>query len=289
MSFDTFIDTAWNDHGDRPQEVADRLAASLDVVEHPDHVPPFARLVTHVFGEHLGQWRAGIDLLESLRSLPAFDGNAAAAGAVTRSVAALRHAGGDPAALDALSPEDRVAALAIAAAAFSGRGEFKRAIAAYADALQLAAAGFPPDRRRCGRSPSAATTWRRRSRRRRTGMRPKRPAWWRRPRAASSTGDWPGRGSRRSARCTGSRAACCRRANSCARVQSAQECLDVCRRNDAPAIERFFGCVVLAIAHRAAGDAPAFTAARERALDLYAQVPEDERPWCASDLAELQG
>src|SRR5271154_2469369 len=49
-----------------------------------EHIPPFARLLTHVFGEHLGQWRRGIDLLESMRRLPAFDGRAATAGALTR-------------------------------------------------------------------------------------------------------------------------------------------------------------------------------------------------------------
>ena len=36
------------------------------------HVPAFARLVTHLFGEHLGQWQRGIRLLEGLRRLPAF-------------------------------------------------------------------------------------------------------------------------------------------------------------------------------------------------------------------------
>jgi len=289
MSFDAFLETAWNDHGDRPQEVADRLAASLDVVEHPDHVAPFARLVTHVFGEHLGQWRAGIDLLESLRGLPAFDGSAAAAGAVTRSAAALRHAGGDPAALDALSPEDRVAALAIAAAAFSGRGELKRAIAAYAESLHLAGAGFPPGSPALralaiGGNNLAAVLEDKKDRdaAETAGM------------VAAAEGGlkyWKLAGTwLEEERALHRLARSLLQAGEAARaVQSAQECLDVCRRNDAPAFERFFGCAVLALAHRAAGAAAAFAAARDRALDLYAQVPENERPWCASDLAELQG
>ena len=95
MSFDAFMETAWNDHGDRPQEVADRLTRSLQIIESAEQIPPFARLLTHVFGEHLGQWRQGIAVLESLRSLPDFDRSPAAAGALARSVGVLRYASGD--------------------------------------------------------------------------------------------------------------------------------------------------------------------------------------------------
>ena len=54
MTFDELIDTAWNDHADRPEEVAERLESSLSIVETAAHVAPYARIVTHVFGEHLG-------------------------------------------------------------------------------------------------------------------------------------------------------------------------------------------------------------------------------------------
>ncbi len=144
MTFDAFLETAWNDHGDRPQEVADRLASSLHVVETAEHIPPFARILTHVYGEHLGQWDRGVALLESLRRAPAFDGSAAAAGALDRSIATLHYAGGETSVLEPLAPEDRIGVLALAASALSGRNEMNRAIAAYTEALQLAHAGLPP-------------------------------------------------------------------------------------------------------------------------------------------------
>ena len=75
MSFDSFLDSAWNDHGDHPRAVADRLAASVAVVAAPEQVAPFARLVTHVYGEHLGEWAAGIALLESLRGMAGVGGD----------------------------------------------------------------------------------------------------------------------------------------------------------------------------------------------------------------------
>ena len=52
-------------------------------------------------------------------------------------------------------------------------------------------------------------------------------------------------------------------------IASAQRCIDVCARNDAPVIETFFGYVVLALAQRATGDAAAFAASRQQALALY--------------------
>ena len=71
-------------------------------------------------------------------------------------------------------------------------------------------------------------------------------------------------------------------------IASAQRCIDVCARNDAPVIETFFGYVVLALAQRACGDTDAFAASRQQALALYERVPADEQRWCQSDLAELQ-
>jgi hypothetical protein len=38
---------------------------------------------------------------------------------------------------------------------------------------------------------------------------------------------------------------------------------------------------------RAAGDMPGYAAARERALACYAQVPPEERQWCAQEQGEL--
>jgi len=289
MSFDAFIETAWNDHADRPQEVADRLAASLSVVETPEHIAPFARLVTHVFGEHLGQWQRGIAVLESLGRLPACADGTPGAGAVLRSIAALGHAGGDPAALDGLSREDRVSALAVAASAFTGRNGFGRAIATYAEALDLARAGLPagsPALRALavgGNNLAAALE-----------EKPDRDAAETRGMLVAAEGGlqyWTLAGTwleeeRAEYRLARSRL---QAGDAAGAVQSAQRCIAVCARNDAPAFELFFGHAALAMAQRAAGDAQACAATRGIALELAAQVPAEERQWLASDLQEIGG
>jgi hypothetical protein len=70
-------------------------------------------------------------------------------------------------------------------------------------------------------------------------------------------------------------------------MQSARRCIVVCEGNDAPAIETFYGYVVLALAQRAGGDVNAFEDSRRHALSLFEQVPEDERRWCTSEVDEL--
>lgn len=287
MSFDAFIATAWNDHGDRPQEVADRLTGSLQIIETAAQIPPYARLLTHVFGEHLGAWDHGIAALESLRSLPAFDRSPAVTGALVRSVAVLRYAGGDHEALDPLALEDRVSVLATVASALAARQEFKRAISAYSEALQLGyhglPAGSPAIRALAIGGNQLATALEEKKDRdaletaamiaaAEAGLK-----YWK------QAGTWleEERAEYRLAR------SLLQAGQAASAVQSATRCIEVCKASDAPAFEQFFGYSVLAVAQRAAGNVAAFEAARDHARHLLDLVPADERNWCESDLAEL--
>ncbi len=287
MSFPAFLETAWSEHTDHPQEVADRLAQSLHRVTAAVDIAPFVHLLTHVFGEHLGQWQGGVDVLESLRRTPAFDG--AAEPALNRSIAALRYAGGDDTALASLSVPDRVWALAAAASALAGRVEFTRALAAFAEALRLASAGLPSGSpavralavagnnlaaaleektdRDAGETQAMVTAAE-------AGLR-----HWK------LAGTWleEERAEYRLAR------SLLHAGEPVAAMQSAGRCLELCQRNDAPAFEQFFGYAVLALAQRAAGDHDAFSASRRRAWALREQVPVEERPWCETELEELGG
>jgi hypothetical protein len=288
MTFDAFIQTAWSDHADRPEEVADRLAAALDQVQAPEQIIPFARIATHVFGEHLGQWQRGIGVLQALRGVPAFVVDSDGAAVVNRSIAALRYCGGDVGSIAALGAEDRIVVLATASAAFAGRGAFAAASDSYRTALDLANAGLregsaalralaiggnnlaavlsdKPDRDAAETqnmlvaAEGGLTFWRRAG----TWLEEER-AHWRLAKCHLAAGDTV--------------AACA----------SARDCLDVCQRNDAPAFERFFGYAMLAFAQRAAGDATGFAESRGHAMRMYDAVPEDERQWCAADLGQLQ-
>jgi hypothetical protein len=289
MSFDVFVESAWNDHADRPEEVADRLANALTLLESPADAAAYVRLVVHVHGEHLGHWRAGAALLESMGRDAAWAGSVVVAGAVTRGIAVLRFAGGESAALDELSAEDRITVLATASSAFVGRNEFGPAIRAYAAASAHAEAGLPSDSpairalavggnnlaagleekadRDAGETAAMVAAAR-------GGLR-----YW------SQCGTWleEERALYRLARSQ------LQAGDGSGAARSALRCVDVCSQNEAAPLERFFGHAVLALAQRAAGDEGAFEVSRRQALDFLELVDPGDRQWCESELRELEG
>jgi hypothetical protein len=264
MPFDAFLETAWSDHGDRPREVADRLAASLDAVTAPEHFAQYARIVTHVFGEHLGEWARGVGCSCCANSPLAAPRRHRA----RHRRAALRQA--MPPALEALSRGDRIRRSPTSAFVL---GEFKRALDAYAQALALADAGLPegsPALRALaigGNNLAAALDEKRdRDDAETQGM----------VAAAQSGLDyWKRAGTWFEEERAHWRLAKCLLAAGRPReaVASAVRCVEVCDRNEAPAFERFFGHAALAFAHREAGDAEAFGAARRSAFACYEQIP----------------
>ena len=287
MTFDAFIESAWNDHGDRPAEVADRIAASTGLVATADRIAPYARLATHVYGEHLGEWERGVRLLESLRALPAYDAGPAAEGAIARGIGALRYAEGDASAVDSLVLDERIAAIATASAALAGRGDHGRAIAALERALALGESGLPdgsPALRAIAVAgnnlASALEEKTERDAAQTRGMVAAAEAalrYWMR------AGTWL-EVERAHYRLARSLLGAGRPRDAAA---SARRCLDVCVAHEAPAFERFFGHAALAAALRASGDAAAFEAARLDVLHWYDQVPADERRWCEAELKEI--
>ncbi|HSH90545.1 MAG TPA: hypothetical protein VK996_11220 [Ramlibacter sp.] len=288
MTYDDFLNAAWADHGDRPEEVADRLPGAVALMTAPGNVASFASLVTHVLGEHLGQWQRAIDLLQSVRTSPVFEAGSAGDASLNRNIAALGFAAGDTAALESLSSEDRACALAVAASAFAGRTEFKRAIAAYSDATAVARRGLPeksPALRALaigGNNLAAALEEKKdRDAAETEGMIAAAEGgleYWK------QAGTWleTERAEYRLARSQ------LQAGKSQAAVDSAKRCVEVCEANNAPAFEKFFAFAVLAMAHRAADDRKSFAESRERALRELEQVPEEEKQWCESDLKEIQ-
>jgi hypothetical protein len=286
MDFGQFIEQAWNEHGDKPDEVADRLAAALPMIVAAEQITPFARIVTHVYGEHLGQWARGIALLEALRDARDHSDGPDVGGVITRSIAALRYAGGDMRAMRGLSNADRAAALATAASAFTGREDFSRALDTYAMAVQLAAdlpEGSPAFRALAIGGNNLAAALEQRSDRdeaqtegmvaaARGGL-----TFWR------LAGTWLEE-ERALYRLARSLIAAGKPDEA---IESAKQCAEVCLANEASAFERFFAYAVLAHALREAGRPIDYADMREEAMAWFDRVPEHERQWCESDLAEL--
>jgi hypothetical protein len=287
MSFDDFMKSAWQDHADKADEVAARLAASLHVVETASQIPRFAGLVTHVYGEHLGRWKQGVAVHEALRATPAFDGSPEARGAIDRGIAALNYCAGDTSSLPSLAVDDRVAVLAVASSAMLGRHDHRAALAAFDEALQGARAGLPagsPALRALavgGNNLAAALEEKPdRDAAQTAGMLRAAEAgvrYW------TLAGGWLEQ-ERAEYRLTRSLLQAGQPGDAAA---AARRCLTVCAANAAPDFEVFFAHAVLALALRAAGDTAGYDASRRQALACYANVPADEQKWCAGELREL--
>jgi tetratricopeptide (TPR) repeat protein len=284
---DALLKAAWNEHGDAPQTVADRLVAHCNRVETSAQVAPFVRLLVHVYGEHLGQWQEGVELLTTLRQQLAFAPDAAATAALEKAVATLRFAGGDANALEGLEGPLRASALATAASAFAGRNEMARAIAAFTEALRIAELGLPagsPTLRDIAvTANNLAATWEEKTDRQPSETTAMLLAAHAALKYWKLAGTWleEERAEYRLAR------SLLQAGQADAAMEPAQRCVDVCQRNGAPAFELFFGYAVLGIAQRAAGQIDAFAHSRSAALAQWQQVPEADREWCQNDLDEL--
>ncbi|MFM2066534.1 MAG: hypothetical protein RLZZ584_1443 [Pseudomonadota bacterium] len=298
---------AWDDHADEPEAVADAFDGWLDRVTSAADAAALARLIAHVCGEHLGQWQRGIGLITVLRDLPWEQGDAATARpALERQIAALACGAGDASAAEDLPLPDQVAALAQASSALAARGEFARAIALFRLALAQARSSWPEPALAQAEAPAAVRAlavagnnlaaaleehagrsgdeagamleaaaaaldyWRVAG-----GWLEEERAHYRLARSALQAGATPGIGTAMQADAT-ARA-----------LAAARACLALCLAHEAPAFERFFAHAVLALAGRAAADVAGWDAARAAAQAAYAQLGDDDRPWCRGELVEL--
>jgi hypothetical protein len=138
MADTSFLDAARADHADHPEEVAARLEGGLGHIASADDVAPYAAFVVHVFGEHLGEWKRGAQLLERIESLPYARGSDAATASLRRGMAALRYAGGDQTAIEGLDAADTAQVMCVICTTHAARHETDAAIAALHRALENA-------------------------------------------------------------------------------------------------------------------------------------------------------
>ncbi|MCF8167557.1 MAG: hypothetical protein K9K38_12920 [Rhodoferax sp.] len=287
MTLDVFLQDAWRDHGDAPQAVAERLVASLHLIASATDIAPYARLVTHVFGEHLDQPGPGAALLESLRTLPIFDGGSAAASAVNQGIAALRYLHAGEAALAGLSVQEQVCALAVVSGICVGRMQHDAALQVLGTALKAVPGDWPADAPAhralavAGNNLACALEERAdRTDAQTHGMLDAARAaltYWK------LAGTWleEERAEYQLTRCL------LQAGEAQLALSSAQRCLALCQQHAAPAFERFFAHVVLALAARRLHNTGLFAEQRAAALQCHGEVSVQDQPWCARELAEL--
>jgi hypothetical protein len=289
MEFDGLMAECWEQHATRAREVAQRLLASRELVEQMDQIPRFAQLSAHVFGEHLGDWAAGIALLESLRDRPCFQRESEAERAVVRTVATLRLAGsGDRRQLAGLEDSELIRVLSMAASALAGQRELERALDYFKEALGLisgVATGDPAHRALAVTGNNLAAD---------LEERPERTA----PEtdlmvlaARTARTEWEIAGTWENVLRAEYRLACtCLEAGLADEAsEHARQCLEIGQANGAGVVDRFWSNQAVALVAHARDDASTFADALDAARRDFESIPEGDRAWCRSGLDRIAG
>lgn len=287
MSFDTFINQAWSDHGKDSETVARRLNDGLSLIEKNEQIPAFANLATHVYGEHLGRWSEGVNFLQSLRKSKHFLASTESEKALARSEAVLKFAGGDEKALTGFSNSDQIRILAVAASALSEQRKPDRAHVYFKQALERAQIGLtkedPANRALAvaGNNLACALEEKHeRSEKEKSLMI-----------LAAETGRkfWEIAGGWKEILWGEYRLAMTyMKANDLQKaMEHAQTCIEVAKENEAGAMELFYGYEALALVERDRGNQIGFDKALEHAKEHFAKLEGDDKSWCEGSLNKL--
>ncbi len=141
VDFGSYLGQAWSDHATQPQQVADGFSMGASLINAPEQIPQMVTLVTHVIGEHLGQWESGEVFLNSLKSNSFYVAGTDSEKAIKRAVASLRLAGGDSEVIKSFGPSDQIRICAVAASALNNKN-IDQAQALFSQAMTLAEKGL---------------------------------------------------------------------------------------------------------------------------------------------------
>lgn len=142
MSFNDFLNSAWNDHATRAAQVATRFNEGIRLLEKNDQISSLANLITHVMGEHLGQWEKGVQLLQQLEKLSFYDPLTESKNTIKRSVSILELASGKLEVPIDLSVSDQIRVLVVAASALNEQKNSDKALKLFQRALDQAQSGM---------------------------------------------------------------------------------------------------------------------------------------------------
>lgn len=286
MSFNDFLNNAWNDHAANAKEVAGRFTEGMTLLEKNEQIPALANIITHVMGEHLGEWDNGVALLKKLRGCPVFTAESESENAIVLSVASLEVAGGKRGSVDDFSLSNQIRILAIAASALSEK-DAGRAQILFRSALEKASSGLAKED---AANRALAITGNNLA----CALEEKKLRSFPETELmilAAQTGRkfWEVAGTwleteRAEYRLSHTYLKAGQIDKS---IKHALLCLDICTSNNADSLEFFFGFEALALAFKEQTNFPGFNEAVANAKKHYEKMSADNKPWCEGSLKKL--
>lgn len=286
MQFDHWLNQAWDDHGTQAAAVATRISTeALALMRSDEHAAALLRLTHHVYGEHLGRYTEGRQLL--FRIATSEPAGATAGTAMRIFDASLALAGGFEDLRGNMSPSDRIRVTAHAAGALTERdppraGSLLREAALEVDTESLVSAD-PAVRAVAINGNSIATTLSEKL----TRSDAERDLMLAAARIARDF--WARAGTWLEIERAEYRLAISwlKAPDLAAARRHARRCLDIVGEHDAPALEWFFGYEALTLVERALGNAPAAARAAAQAKAAFERLDEADKGWCRPSLDKL--
>ena len=285
--FDNWLGKAWDDHVNDAAAVTARLDEGRQLAGDQQQLKSLANLAHHLYGEHLGDWNAGVDWLLALADHPGFTSQDEARAALGVYLASLALSGGHDDGAQPLAPSDRVRATALAAGNLATR-DTPRAQLLFKQALHEAEAGSLPHDGAHVRSLAVASNNMACTLEEKTllssderdlmvtAAQAARRYW-------ALAGGWleTGRAEYRLAK------SFLKAGDAELARRHAQLCLEIVQTNAAPPLEHFFGWEALGLAERAAGSLSGLERALVQANQAFQALDEEDRAWCRESLDRL--
>jgi hypothetical protein len=284
MEFKQYITKAWADHVADAKSVYDRLGEGEKLIASAEDISTFARLITHICGDHLGLWESGIEKLQKLKLNKHCEADSESEFAITRSIAILKFCSGELKDLSLFSRSDQIKILAQAASIISERGDILRAKNYFNGALEMAGRELgekdPAIRALAVTGNNLACTLEEKTHRSELetelmilAAKAGRKFW--------ELSGGPSEVASAEYRLSQSYLQAAQIEKS---FTHAQLSLEVCESNKLPALDCFFGYEALALAERARKSDIGYSKAVEKIKLYFAELSEDDKKWCQKTL-----
>lgn len=133
MTFEEYLNDAWASHPKQSAELLKNFKSNFALISSGDEITSMGHLITHVSGEHLGEWGKGIQLLQELRTHPQLKDVAA----LNRFIASLSLSDDKNFSIENFSDSDKVRILAMTASALASQNDLDRAARYLAEAEEI--------------------------------------------------------------------------------------------------------------------------------------------------------
>ena len=286
MDFNTYLNNAWNDHAHDANAVAHNFGQGLTLAQTTDQLSQLARLGTHVYSEHLGRWNDGIIFLNQIKTQTSY--SAESTGSQMKIYEASLALSSQPnTKISSFTVSEQIRILGMSASAMSEQGQPEKAKSYFLKALDLAKSGLeatdPANRSLAITGNNLATSLE--EKKERTPQETElmilsaqigRQFW-------EIAGTWK-ETERAEYRLSKTYL---QASNYDKSFSHARNCIEICEKNGAPAIEFFFGYEAIALAERARGQKVRYEFAVGQMKKYLNEVPENEKPWCQSALEKI--